>query len=299
MAEFIRSSLLKDHTAATESKKIDLPVNPLSHLIITLDCYNVSDEATLAELIAFINSIEVSHLGRTVVDLQSEDLAGVQTYLLGAHPILTQKIADDNAARCLGLIVPFGRRLFDANECFPSTKKGELTLTLDTTVPATSADNGIINVEAVELYGASPSRYLKSVMQTVSAPGATGDNDIDLPIGNDIVALNIRMTTFPGTGSSTYGVDGVSILVDNREYGYSYARAECLVADMANRFNSMIMDIAAQGDVQPANTVWVDFDPNKDSEWLLKTQGKSSCKVRLDMGVDEATYISVLELVGV
>jgi hypothetical protein len=297
--EFIRSSLLKDHTTATEVKKIDLPTNPLSHLNITIDGYNVTDEATLAEIIAFINKVEITHLGTTVISLESEDLAALNCYLYKSHPVLTNAIATDNAARALTLIVPFGRKIFDPDECFPGTKKGELTLSLDMTVPATSLDNSTLNIEAVELPGASPSRHLKATTLSVAAPGATGDNDVDLPIGNDIIALLMWNTTFPTTSGHTYGIDAVKILVDNKESGYSYARAHCLVGDLIFRKDTLARTIAAQGSVLPDNFYFIDYDPTGDGNFLLKTAGKSSVKARLTMGVDEASKVDVIELVDV
>jgi len=299
MGQFIRSSLIKDRTTATEILKVDLPTNPLSHLIISMDGYNVTDEATLAEILAFINKVEVSHLGTSIISLESEDLFALNAYLYKHNPILTQNVATDNAARCLSLIVPFGRKIFDPTECFPATKKGELTLTLNMTVPATSLDNSTLNIEAVELLEAAPTQYLKATMLSVAAPGATGDNDVDLPIGNDILAVQIRMTTFPTTSSHTYGVDTARVLVDNKEFGYSLARAQCLVGDNIFKVSSLPRTIAAFGDVVPANIVWLDYDPVKDGNWLLQTSGKSSVKVRLGMGVNEATVLSVLELVKV
>jgi hypothetical protein len=298
MAEFIRSSLLRDYTTATEVKKIDLPVNPLSHLIISMDAYNATDEATLAELLAFINKVTVTQMGKTVVDLQSEDLYALNCYLYHRRPVLYGKIATNDQARILSLIVPFGRRMFDPAECFPATKKGELTLTLDMTVPATSADNSTLNIEAVELVGANPANYLKSTVATIAAPGATGDNDWEVPIGNKIVMLQIRMTTFPAASSHTFGVDLAKVLVNNKEYGYSAARAQCLVGDLINIVDTQHGTIAAQGSIEPLNVVWLDYDPRGDGNWLLETAGKSSVKVRMEMGVDEATYVTVAELVS-
>jgi hypothetical protein len=43
----------------------------------------------------------------------------------------------------------------------------------------------------------------------------------------------------------------------------------------------------------------MDFDPNGDSEWLIDTAGKSSVKLNLNMGVNEATSLTVMELVAV
>ena len=293
--EFIRSSLVRDRTAATEVLKVDLPVNALSHLIISLDMYNATDEATLAEILAFVNSITVTHSGRTIVSLQSEDLYGVDTKLYGNRPVLVGKLATDNEHRCLSLIVPFGRRIFNPAECYPASRKGEVTLTLDYTAPATAADNGTLNIEAVELVGATPSHYLRSVMSIIAAPGATGENDWDMPIGNDIVAIGLRMTTWPGASTHTYGVDMAKVLVENQEYGYSAARAQCLVGDLIHHYETQHGNIAAQGFIQPAGMVWLDYDPGDNDEYLLKTEGLSSLKLRMEMGVDEATYVTLLE----
>jgi hypothetical protein len=294
--QFIRSSLLKDHTTATEVKKIDLPVNPLSHLLISIDGYNATDEATLAEIIAFINKIEVTKMGTTILYCESEDLYGVNCYLYKKRPVLSGKLATDNLHRGLTLIVPFGRKIFDPSECLPATRKGELTLTLDTTVPATSWDNSTLNIEAIELVGATPDKHLKVSQSNIAAPGATGDNDFELPIGNQIVAIQVRMTTFPAASSHTFGADTCKILVDNKEYGYSLARAQCLVGDLIFHVDTQHGTIAAQGTINPDNIVYLDFDPRGDGNFLLDTAGKSSVKLRMNMGVDEATYVTIIEL---
>lgn len=297
--DFIRSPVVINRTAATEILQRDLPVNPLSHINIMLEGYNATDEATLAEILAFINKIEVTHSGKTIVSLESEDLAGLNCYLFKKHPILTQNVATDNATRLLCLVVPFGRKIFDPNECYPASKKGELQLSLNYTAPSASMDNAILNIETVQLVDAAPTHYLKSTLLTVTAPGATGDNDIDLPIGNDIVALQLRMTTFPATSSHDYGVNRARILANNSEQGYADVSAQGLVGDGIFHVSSLPRNIAAFGDVLPANIAWLDYDPARNGEFLLKTEGLSSLVIRLNMGVDEATYLSVFELVKV
>jgi hypothetical protein len=297
--EFIRSNVLRRRTSATEIIAEDLPTNPLSHLVVSIEGYNATDEATLAEIIAFLNSVTITDQGRQIVSLQSEDLYAVDTYLYRQRPVLTQMVATDNATRCLSLIVPFGRRIFDVNECYPARKRGDLKLQLDTTALATSIDNGQISVEAIEMPGATPSKYLKTITKTVSAPGATGNNDVALPIGNQIVAIQLRMTTFPTTSSHTYGVDDASILKDNTEYGYVGNVAQCLVGDGIFRMGAPGITIAAQGNLTPPNVVWLDFDPAHNDGFLLETAGASDLVARLNMGVDEATYLTTLELVAV
>src|SRR4030043_14682 len=112
----IRSNLLRDHTSATEIIEIDLPTNPLSHLILTVSGYQMTDEATLAEILAFLNTVNVSDQGKTIINVQSEDLYALNCYLYKRHPVLTNNITTDNATRSLGLIIPFGRRGLDPAE---------------------------------------------------------------------------------------------------------------------------------------------------------------------------------------
>jgi len=296
--EFIRSNLIRDRTSATEIIERDLPINPLSHLILSMSACNVTNEWLLTEALPFLNSVEVTRSGVTVINLQSEDLYGLNCYLYRKRPQFSQKVATDNATRTLGFIIPFGRRIFDPDECFPATKKGDLTIRINTTVIGTSADQGIWSLEAVEMPGANPSHHLRAGLHVIAAPGATGDNDVDLPIGNEIIALQLRMTTFPATDSHVYGVENARVLVDNKEFGYAAARAQCLVADGIFRLDGQSGDIAAAGSILPVNQVWLDYDPHGDGNWLLDTKGKSSVKLRLNMGVNEATNLTVIERVA-
>lgn len=299
MARFIRSNILRRATSATAVISEDLPTSPLSHITIAIEGWNATNETTLAELLTFLNTIRVSDQGKVISYLQSEDLYALNCYLYRRRPILTQRIDADNTVRMLGLVIPFGRRIMDPNECYPARKKGDVKLEMDMTALATSIDNGQISIEVTELPDANPQRYLKTVLKTITAPGATGDADTDLPIGNKIVALQLRMTTFPGASSHAYGVDDVTVLKDNSEEGYVGNVAQSLVADGIHRIDGQSGTIAASGDVLPLDVVWVDYDPNSDGEYLLQTKGASSLVARLTMGVDEATFMTVMELVDV
>jgi len=296
--EFIRSCLLRDHTSATETIELDLPTNPISHLVISISGLQMTDEATLAEILAFLNSVVVSEMGKTIVSLQSEDLFGVNTYLYRARPILTGNITTDNGPRTLGLIVPFGRRTFDPNECYPARRKGELTLYADMTALGTSIDNGLVNIDCVQLPGASPTHYLRTRMMTVAAPGGTGDYEFNLPMGSEIVAMQLRMTTFPAATSQVYGVEKVAVQVDEQEYGYVSAPVENLLADGIFRGGGTPTSMLLQQQILPLNTVWIDYDPRGDGEFLLDLKDKASAKLILEMGVNEATYLTVLERVA-
>ena len=103
--EFLRTRLVERHTTATEVIEEQLPTDPLSHIIITMDAYNVTDEATLAEILAFINNVQVTDHGQAIYDLQSEDMYGVQAYLQRCLPELTGRLATDDYNRSITLIV--------------------------------------------------------------------------------------------------------------------------------------------------------------------------------------------------
>jgi len=297
--EFNRQRIIERHTMATEVLTESLPIGPLSHLIVTMAGYNATDEATLAELLAFLNNVQVTHHGVGIVDVQSEDLYGVHAYLLRGLPTVTGRLATDNYTRSISLIVPFGRKLFNPAECFPATKKGELVLRLDTTVPATSWDNAIISVDAVELIGANPAAYLKTLRKNLAAPGATGEREYELPIGNKYVGIQFRLTTVPTTSSTTWGINVAKLLKNNREHLYTSADMACMMGERSLRVGDPETTIAAQG-LGPLHLIaWMDFDPQTDDQWLLETADASSVKLNLNMGVNEATEVTTMELVGV
>jgi len=296
---FIYSNILKAHTWATEVKVIDLPVNPISFIMITLSGYNVTDEATWAEIIAFLNKVTVLHEGNSIFNLESEDIAfNMVAHGLGA-PVLTANVATDNACRELTLIIPFGRTLWDPAECFPATTRGEFQLMLDCTVPATSLDDGVIDVEVCELPGAAPATFMKTTLLNVAAPGATGDNDIDLPIGNKIAKFLLYSTTVPGAASHTWGINEARVMMNNSEYGYVSCRAKAIHGLLSAYGLGKTHDIAAYGQIIPNNYILLDYDFWANGQYLLETAGASSLKMRLNMGVNEAAKIITNEIVDV
>lgn len=297
--KFRRSNILRDHTMATEHIEEDLPIEPLSHVIFTMDFFNETDEATLIEALGFINKVTVAKLGVPIISLESEELYAQNCYLFGRRPVFSGKLGTDNLNRTLTLMIPMGRRMYDPAECFPATKKGELTLDIDTTLPATTIDNATCNIEVVNLPDASPRRYLKSTRMTITAPGATGDHDTRLPMGNDIVAICLRLTTWLTAATHTMGVDMVHLIVNDSEAIYQAATMHSLIGDLINLYDTQHGAIAAQGLIQPPQCIFLDFDPAKNDEYLLQTSGLTSLKLRLEMGVDEATYLSLYELVKV
>lgn len=296
--EFLRTRLIERHTTATEVLEEKLPTDPLSHLIITLDGYNATDEATLAELLGFLNNVQITDHGSAIFDMQSEDLYGIQAYLQRRLPEVTGRLATDNYTRSISLIAQFGRKLFNPDECYPARKSGDVILRLDTTVPATSWDNSTVEVDVVTLPGASPSHWLKQYRKAIAAPGATGDSEIDLNRGNELLACQIRMTTVPTTSSHTFGIDQIALLANNKEFQLAAADMMCLAGERALRIGAPDTSIAAQG-LSPLNAIfWLDFDPHSDGAFAIKTGDFSRLHLKATYGVNEAQNLTFIERVA-
>ena len=297
MAEFIRSNIIDAHTMATEVFTEDLPINPISHLILTIEGTNEeAAEVTIAQILAFINLITIRHVGIQVINLHSEDLANLNLYLFGSGGQALAPEATDTQHMAYTLIIPFGRKLFNPTECFPASRKGEFQITLDTTVPTTTFVNAALSLSAVELPDASPTRHLISTLFSLAAPGAAGEQDIDLPIGNDLLAILIRLTSFAGAAEFLFGIDDLRLLVDNREMGIVSAKTVELLGEMINRTKGTVRSTPLQAGLIPNKCLWMDFDPNRDDEYMIDTRGKSRVHLRANYGVNEAVWIAPLEL---
>ena len=294
--QIIRSVLVQDESqTAGTIKTVDLPTNPLSHLVFTFKCLNVTDEATLAEILARVTKIEVLYKGAAIFSASMADLFALNVLLFKAVPVLTNRVATDDATRAITLYIPFGRKLYNPTECFKATKKGELQLQITLNSTETACDGVIYQIEAVELLGATPEKYLK-VTSKSTTPTATGDVDVELPIGNLLAAVLFYSTTVPTSTVWTTTVDKVKLLIDNVEFDYASANWESLHGNILNRGGYAGGYAAASGDDQIVKYALLDLMPNEGDELLVDTKGKSSVKVRVTAGDTNAFRTLPLEL---
>lgn len=297
MAEFIRSNIIDAHTMATEVFTEDLPINPISHLILTIEGTNVAaTEVTIAQILAFINLITVRHTGIQVINLQSEDLALLNLYLYGSGGQALAPEDTTNQHMAYSLIIPFGRKIFDPEECFPATRKGEFQITLDTTIPDTTFKSAVLSLSAVQLPEATPTRHLISTLFSITDPGAAGEQDIDLPIGNDILAVFLRLAAFPGATEFIFTVDDIRLLYDNMERGIASAKTVELLGEMISRAPGTIRSTPLQAGLIPNKSLWMDFDPTRDGAYMIDTRGASRVHLRANYGEAGAIFIAPLEL---
>lgn len=299
MAEFIRSNILDAHTMATEVVPYPLPITPLSHLILTIEYFQATDQATVAEILGFINNVTIRHRGVSVLSLESEDLAALNLYLYGSGGFLYDLATTDNLWATYGLIIPFGRKLYDPDECYPATRRGEFEIVLDTTTPATTLDNALMSISAVSLPEATPARYLKALLASIPAPGATGPNDVVLPTGNDLLAVLIGMTSFPGASEYLFGADDLRLLFDYKELNIVSAKAPELLIEMINRIEGTNRSTISQFHLIPSLYTWMDFDPTRDGQYAVDTRAAADLRLRLNMGVNEALNVTPVELVTI
>jgi hypothetical protein len=295
--DFLRTVIVNDVTPPADGTyAYDLPVNPLSHLVLTIKALNVTNEATIAEILAMVSNIEVTHRGTNIIQMSAADLFALDCILFGKVPIGLNLIATDNATRAVTLIVPFGRRIMDPSEAFPSSKAGELQLKLTVDIANAGADGLILQVEAVELLDANPSRYLKATTLT-KTPAATGALDVDLPIQNHFAGILLYGTTIPATTAWTTTIDQVKLLADNTERLVSLSNWESLHGDLLTRVGHEPGLILASGDDEIAHYAFLDFTPDNRDDFLLDTEPLSALKLRITAGDTNALRVIPIELV--
>lgn len=297
--EYNRSVISQDQSiTAGAVTTYDLPVNPLSHLVFTFRCLNVTDEATRAEILARISRVEVLHRGAAIFSLSGADLFALNAVMFGKMPVLINQVATDNAHRAITLVIPFGRKQLDPNECFPATQKGELQLQITLSSTETACDNVRYQIEAVEMFGAKPKGYMK-VTSLSRTPSATGDLDVDLPIANDMLGLLLFGTTIVSGTTDTNTIEQVKFLVDNRERNVSLANWEALHGDMLSRAGHQEQYDGSADNDDIANYAIMDFDPNGDGQFAVPTKGAASVKLRVTAGDTNVLRVLPLEMVKV
>lgn len=294
--DFIRSVVVDDKTPAADGvEQYDLPVGPLSHITLTIKCLNVTDEATVQNILALVPKIEVLHRGSSIYSISAVDLFALNAILYGSLPYALNLIATDNATRAVTLIIPFGRGLYNPEECFPDTKSGELVLSLTVDIATAEADGLIILAESTELVNARPARYLK-VTTLNFTPSATGEMDVDLPIQAEQAGILLWGTTVAATTAWTATIDKVKLLRDNKEFMVSSSKWEALQDSISYRLGHQPGHIAASGDPELAHHGFLDFTYLNQDAYLVDTRGMSSWVLRITAGDTNAGRVLPLEL---
>ncbi len=321
---FLRQIIVQDETFAVSTQRTDdMPVNPLSVIFITLRMLeNIATIANFSAINAVLNQIakvELLYKGSAIISGSLADLARLNGIWLNHAPMQTQTTLVDNDVRSITVPIMLGRRPYNPQECFPAVRRGELQLQMTTAAAQTGVDTPVIQLETVELLDATPARFLKYT--TISRTfAATGDNDVDLPIGNKIAGALLFGTTVPVTTSMNATIGQLRLLVDNVESYY----ARCNWETLHNELQRYVTESAPNGAFKAeehgaaANAAgdllvsgehaqvgfwnqyaYLDFDPLHDDSYLLDTLGRSRIHLRINADAADAMRVLPVELIDV
>ena len=317
---FTHSVVVPNETVtAGTSPSYDCPVSPLSHLLVTVKfAQNVANtQLSFANIAAMISKMEVLYKGSGVFSTNGLDMLAVGLMVCDFESWGINTLGDDNELRSFTFLVPFGRQLYSPVECYPSTARGELIIQVTWAASFTEIDGVSLQVEAVELPGANPERFLKVTTSAVT-PSATGDFDVELPIGNQISDVVLWGTTIPLVDAATTTIQEVQIRKNNSEFMYSRSYFETL-HNMAGRMRAapgfwakhkhqlddaayaQYMDTAS---VKPdnhilSNHLLVPFDVRRDGVHILRTDDAKDLNIRINAGDLNPVRVIPCEVVAV
>lgn len=292
-------------TASADITPVDLPVNPLSGLILTLQGTQVAETAaglysTRFDFLNAITALSVRHKGENIIQGSLLDLAIVNARVAGTHPSLVK--ARDTVAVVRSLSVPlwFTRVPYWHEEAFPATTRGNLQLGMAAGALPASFSAMSWQLEAIELIEDDPKSYLKYVTNA-RALTTTGQFDAPLPIGNPLLGILLFDPEPITTVGAVYSWGQVKLLVDNVEQYFPLSDWESLVSNMwqgkaqydklfdhrhSENLAAAYAQFANSGpdkydlDDSPARWGWLDFDPLQDGSYALETAGHADIKLR-------------------
>jgi hypothetical protein len=300
---------------------LDLPVNPLTLVLLSFELTNVAPAALLTysaidDLLTNVTGVIIKHKGENIISGTLRDLAYINARIFN-RPLHWDRLAQTSAGiRRITVPLGFGRRAYDPKECFPATSRGNLTLELTRAAnPAGFSDVNLI-VETVELIEADPEKYLKYTPQATTA--VVGQFEQTLPIGNPYVALAFFDTALATLDTATSSWGQVKLLKDNVEQYFPLSDAQTLAAidgvhgrhvdpELASHVHQINDGAALSFSDDPVIPVsqgfrgyfQMNFDPLGDGQYLLETTGAADIKLRATGTSATAVRVTPVELVSV
>jgi hypothetical protein len=276
----------------------DLGVNPISHLVLHVDGV-VAGASSVGHDVPFtdITNITVLFQGASVLNLSARDLEACVAVLTRKIPyVINHASATNGDVVRVSMMIPFGRKAFMADECFPATKKGDLQMQLTFGAEGATFQSRNYSIESIELPEASPKRFLKLVSLT-RALTAT-DFDFPLPQGNQYSGIMIQQPTVLDAGIATGTIRQLKLLVDNVEHVVAASRYESL----RDQFEMLVSDpdVFANGAIPwTSSYAYIDLNPLMDDSYLLDTDGRSDVRFRFELDNAGSPRVIPVELVGV
>lgn len=310
--------------AGDNTYNYELSVNPLSTLLLRLDVLN--DTGTLADyhdymsLAAGILRVNLLYRGQSIISMSGADIAAHNYLRWGILPEETNTARTNNDRRQIVLPIHLGRGPWDWESCFPSTRRGELTLQVQLDDAITGYDDMDFGVDSIELLGAEPKEFERRLTLSRTS-GATGNNDMDLVPGRVIRDILLFGTTGPNalTSFSTVSWRNIRLLVDNQEAVFSGVDWETLKAlpyihgrqrSMSRHHHGTTTDGNAQTSVTTLGYPFgadaamngyaiMDFDVTRDDKFSLDTKDAKKVVIRYNAGTADAVRAVQSEVIPV
>ena len=191
------------------------------------------------------------------------------------------------------LPIPFSRVPFWPREAFPATRRGEFTVSITRSAALVNIAAPQFAVESVSLLEANPTQFLKLV--TLSRAIAIGDADMELPIGNPLLGLDVFSPLAMGVAPISETLRRFRLLLDNVEYDIGDAAFDVHRAIGFMRASDL-NDYAALPSTR-RNYTYLDFDPLKDESYVVETEGRASVRLRFVPDVAGTVRATPVELV--
>lgn len=316
MAKILRTTLIPDITPAADGiADYDLPVNPLSVLLLTVKAVNdtgtLTNYSALTALLDMITNVTVSYRGANVINASLRDLAVNSGVLADWMPSQFNKVETNDDVRGICVPILFGRRAYDPQECFPATRRGDLVLHLTEDIAVTGMNGLIVQAETIELLDATPARFVKQTT-TSKVLNALGDDDIELAIGNDILGLLLKAAAVPTGAVYTNSFDHIKLQIDNVESVIAETNWESIHGELMRRMRAwperphvhgttgvtVGVDINTREQQEDYSMLddyaYIDFDPLEDGQYALKTAGAARVNLRVNTTLASATACRVV-----
>jgi hypothetical protein len=292
-----------DLVASASITPFDLPVNPLSFLLLRLQITRAAPAALLTyeaidDAITQITGVRVLHKGEQIVAGSLRDLMVLNAVYHKAFPGYDKLHPVGAAVDSLTFPICLGRRQYAPDSCFPATSRGNLRFELDAGADGAAYTDINLSVETVELIEAVPKEYLKYVRQ--ARDSVAGQFDARLPIGNPLLGILLFDTSIAtlATGATSWGT--LKLLKDNVEQYYPLSDYEVIAGMLrsqmstafaitaghvhkfvaADALSSMTDSAADLINTGSRGYAYLDFDPLRDYRYQLETEGAADLLIR-------------------
>lgn len=304
MARFLHSIVQPntDLVASADITPFDLPVNPLSFLLLRFQITRVDPTTELLysaidDVITQITAVRVLHRGEQIIQGSLRDLVVLNAIYQRVMPGWAAMLQTNNGVGTIVFPLCLGRRPYDPASCFPATSRGNLRFEMTAGADGAAYDDINYSVEAVELIDAEPTEYLKYV--TSSRNSVAGQFDHRLPIGNPLLGILLFDTGLAEAEDEVLGWGTVKLLKDNIEQYYPLSDYETLAGMLhmqmghlpgwpghIHQYDGSEAGVAQSADAaQLVNSgyqgyAYLDFDPLRDGSYQLETAGAADLLIR-------------------